>query len=89
METPCWLGTDMHSTLLACELRDMSEGGAQIGLPFPAPLPEQVALYFTEDRDVVRKSRVVWRDGTVVGLMFLDRDKAASAVTGPRPPWSR
>jgi hypothetical protein len=76
METPCWLGTDTHKTLLECELRDMSAGGAQIKMPFPAPLPEQVQLYLTADRAVVRKSKVIWSDGPVVGLMFLKDTRA-------------
>lgn len=71
METPCWLGTETHRTLLACELRDYSVGGAQIRLPFAASLPEQVQLFFTEDRTVGRNSKVIWSDGSVVGLMFV------------------
>jgi PilZ domain-containing protein len=74
METPCWLGTKSKSTLLQCELRDISDGGAQIMLPFPAPLPVQVQLYLTKERTVARDAWVVWRQGTLVGLAFLDRD---------------
>jgi hypothetical protein len=77
METPCWLGASSKSTLLECQLEDLSDFGAKIMLPYPATLPLRVQLYFTKDRTVVRESDVVWRSGVLVGLSFRERFIAA------------
>src|SRR4051812_15793652 len=82
METPCWLGAVSKSTLLQCELRDLSDGGAQIMLPFPAPLPQLVQLYLTQERTVARDARIIWREGTLVGLAFVDRNSELASAEG-------
>jgi len=62
--------TDRKGTMLACSISDISESGARIVLESDTPLPERVVLLLTPSGDARRHCRVIWRDGTTVGVEF-------------------
>jgi len=56
--------------LRKCTLSDIAEGGAKIRLDTLEPVPDQFVLQLAADGSVVRKCRVVWRNGQDVGVAF-------------------
>ena len=65
---PCWLGS---SPTQPGRLLDISKGGAKVSLRNPSQIPDQVALYLTEDKSTGRDCRVAWRSDAEIGLEFL------------------
>jgi hypothetical protein len=63
---------DQKGTLLVCSIVDISELGARIVFENDREPPEQFVLLLTESGDARRHCRVVWRNGTTVGVAFTD-----------------
>lgn len=59
-----------------CIVRDVSLGGARIGVPPEVTLPDCFDL-FIPCRNEIRRAWVAWRAGTVIGLGF-EATRAAS-----------
>jgi hypothetical protein len=53
-----------------CAIADISETGARIVLQEERELPERFILLLTRNGDARRHCRLVWRDGTTVGVEF-------------------
>jgi hypothetical protein len=54
---------------ITCALLDYSLTGARLRLPEDVALPEHVHVLIG---DLAHNSRIVWRDGTTVGIDFID-----------------
>src|SRR5438477_8422744 len=52
-----------------CKLRNVSAGGARIGLAYGAALPSRFHLINVRD-GVAHESRVVWKKGLEMGVKF-------------------
>jgi PilZ domain-containing protein len=63
---------DQNSPPLACLIADISDSGARLNLENGTELPDKFILLLTENGGARRQCRVVWRDGTAVGVKFPD-----------------
>jgi hypothetical protein len=62
-----------------CGIVDISASGARLLLEEPIDLPETFMLSFTPSGKVRRFCRLVWRDGTTLGVAFTDLVDSATA----------
>lgn len=62
-----------------CLVRDVSAGGARVAVEDTAKVPMQITLALTQNGQVARRCRVVWRSGTDIGLAF----QSATAIPMP------
>jgi hypothetical protein len=62
--------TDASAPPRVCAISDISENGARLVLQSEADLPEHFVLLLTKEGSARRKCRLVWRDGTAVGVEF-------------------
>jgi hypothetical protein len=63
--------------ICACRLRDVSEGGARIGVVNAEQVPDEVIVALARYGNVRRKGRVAWRKGNELGIRFSRPDKPA------------
>jgi hypothetical protein len=61
---------DKNSPPMACEVVDISESGARLALEREGELPDTFILLLSANGAARRHCRVVWRDGTTVGVEF-------------------
>jgi hypothetical protein len=61
---------DKNTPLIACSISDISESGARLALEVDGELPDTFILLLTPNGGARRHCRVVWRDGTSVGVEF-------------------
>jgi c-di-GMP-binding flagellar brake protein YcgR len=54
----------------ACQVTNISAGGARMCLPDAAAVPAEFTLVLTHDGAVSRPCRVVWRSQTDLGVAF-------------------
>ena len=66
-------------TVQPCSVVDISEGGARLLLEEPNELPENFMLSLMPGGKVRRFCRLVWRDGTTLGVAFTDLTDSAEA----------
>ncbi|HEX4409212.1 MAG TPA: PilZ domain-containing protein [Xanthobacteraceae bacterium] len=59
-------------TIQTCSVIDISEGGARLQVEEEIELPESFMLSLTPSGKVRRFCRLVWRDGTTLGVTFTD-----------------
>ncbi len=71
---PAWieLGED---DVRECQLADVSPHGARLMVPAAHKLPDQFVLRLAQHGTSRRKSRVVWRSDTEVGVEFSKESK--------------
>ena len=69
---PAWI-EGAHKEQLACEVVDMTLSGARIVAPDTA-LPHEFTLLLDDKSSLKRRCKVVWRDGFMVGLEFVQYD---------------
>ena len=55
-----------------CTIADVSQTGARIVLEADNELPDRFVLVFARDGTPRRRCRVVWRNGTTVGVEFFN-----------------
>ncbi|MGL4285885.1 MAG: PilZ domain-containing protein [Phreatobacter sp.] len=55
-----------------CLIQDISETGARLRLDDDVALPERFLLRLAENRPQSRLCRLVWREGPVIGVAFID-----------------
>jgi hypothetical protein len=68
--------TDNQTPQLSCSIADISESGARLTLENDVDvLPESFVLLLTPDGRTRRHCRVVWRDGSTIGVEFPDDGK--------------
>jgi PilZ domain len=60
---------NFNSSVIDCQVRDMSATGARIVTGNADLLPDAVRFLLTQD-NVIRDANVVWRRGELVGLHF-------------------
>jgi PilZ domain len=63
---------DKDSPPIACSISDISHSGARIALERADKLPDTFVLLLTANGGARRRCRVIWRDGTNVGVQFPD-----------------
>ncbi len=59
-------------TIQPCSVLDISESGARLQLEDQTEIPENFMLSLTPSGKVRRFCRLVWRDGTTLGVAFTD-----------------
>jgi hypothetical protein len=59
LRRPCWIV--IASSLQECEIRDISDRGARIGVKSPDDIPEVFLLLLSENGKSARKCKVVRR----------------------------
>jgi len=70
-------------TMIHCEVRDLSTGGAKIALRPNIRLPEKFDLFICAQDLRVHKVRLRWRQGSFVGVSFGADDMSAPAEAPP------
>jgi len=69
---------------ITCTVVDMSQSGASINAPNIA-LPDEFVVSLTTNASVLRKCKVIWREGFMVGVQFTPKPKStAVAAKGAR-----
>jgi hypothetical protein len=71
---PAWIEVG-ESTVRECQLSDVSRGGARLKIAIPDDLPDEFVLRLSQDGSSRRRSRVVWRSPTEIGVEFLKEPK--------------
>ena len=59
-----------NSPPIPCLIADISEIGARLCLKCNSELPESFWLLLTAKGDARRHCRMIWRDGSIVGVAF-------------------
>jgi len=54
----------------ACTLLDVSQSGARVMLDQAEELPDRFVLLLSANGGARRRCRVIWRDGTTLGVTF-------------------
>jgi hypothetical protein len=80
---PAWVELD-QSAVRECQLADVSRGGARLIIAAPDELPDEFVLRLSQDGSSRRKSRVVWRSPTEIGVEF-QKEPKAKVVKVARP----
>lgn len=62
-------------SLIECIVRDLSETGAQIAFSHPITLPSELELEIPK-KQLSTRAKVMWSDGKVHGLLFLEATQA-------------
>jgi hypothetical protein len=57
-------------TMIHCEVRDLTVGGAKIAIRQHVPLPEQFELFICAHDLRVHRARIRWRQGDFLGVSF-------------------
>ena len=56
---------------IACIIKDLSNSGARVKVDTVTALPDEIILMLSRDGHLNRPCRVVWRDGSLIGLQFI------------------
>jgi len=64
-----------NGTMLRCSLVDISEIGARIVFENDSPVPDEFVLLLTASGETRRHCKVIWRNGTSVGVAFPEFDR--------------
>jgi hypothetical protein len=54
-----------------CLLTDVSATGARVAVEFPDQVPEYFSLLLAPEHSVMRRCKVVWREGSAIGAEFV------------------
>ena len=68
---PAWIVTSPASKPLRCMMSDVSKSGAKLAYKGGAELPDRFMLLLSADGKTRRMCRVVWRQGSRMGVEFL------------------
>lgn len=66
----CWLIAGPDQAPITAQIKNISRSGANLMVESDDPVPDEFMLAFTADMKVRRLSRVAWRDGKELGLVF-------------------
>jgi PilZ domain len=66
------IATAKDTPLIACRIADISEGGARLCLARDEELPQIFTLLLTPKGDTRRVCHVIRRDGTTLGVRFIE-----------------
>ena len=80
------LHTGPKAEPLPCAVLDISESGARITLSVEDELPKRFMLVLTKNGQMHRWCRVVWREGSTVGIEFVSRPAADKSRNAPPSP---
>jgi PilZ domain len=69
---------------ISCLVRDLSEGGAQLVVTGAEALPSEIELDIPRVK-IATRARVMWRDGDVCGVQFLDNGGTAHQARASDP----
>jgi hypothetical protein len=72
-------------TMIHCEVRDISVGGAKIAIKQHVPLPERFELFICAHDLRVHRARIRWRQGDFLGVSF-GADETEDAPLALPPP---
>lgn len=68
------------SSKTQCTIRDISETGARIEVPVSITIPDHFELVVPL-KNLREKSRIVWRQGNEIGVVFISREARAEAAS--------
>jgi hypothetical protein len=54
-----------------CLLTEVSASGVRLTVEFPDQVPQYFALLLAAEQNVMRRCKVVWREGSVIGAEFV------------------
>jgi hypothetical protein len=66
----CWLLAGPGQAPVTAQIKNISKSGANVVVESDDPIPDEFILAFTADLKVRRLSRVAWREGKELGLVF-------------------
>lgn len=72
---PAWI-EERESAERECQIADVSKGGARLVVTSPDDVPQDFTLRLSQQAASRRKSRVVWRSDTEIGVEFLKDSKS-------------
>ena len=70
---PVWLFAAPSRKPVMCLAINISHSGAKLRIEPDCQLPETFEMAMSPDRTVTRSCEVVWRDGSSLGVRFLDK----------------
>jgi hypothetical protein len=81
---PAWIELG-QSGVRECQLSDVSRGGARLSVADPDNVPDEFVLRLSQGGATRRKSRIVWRSKTEIGIEFLKEPRPkATRVARPK-----
>lgn len=66
--------------MVSCSIVDVSDTGARIETPQADAVPDRFDLILADNGKPRRDCRVVWRDGTLIGVTFENRPPLSTRV---------
>src|SRR5262249_12184388 len=78
-----WIVLDGEGGRIPCVLWDISDGGARIAAARANALPAVFCLFLSKDGKTRRYCRVVWRNGGLLGIRFIDEAEADMDLDTP------
>ncbi len=75
-----------NQSVMNCQVRDMSDGGARVRFDIPFECPDMVALYFPidEKQGHIRGCATKWVRGTEAGFCYLSKSEVVRLEDVPR-----
>ena len=71
---PATIQTKPDLSKIECRVHDISASGAKIGT-IACEVPDTFTLFLNERATVSRTCKVMWREGSAVGVQFAERKK--------------
>jgi hypothetical protein len=82
-ERHAWIELAGGSSLIQCELGNLSDTGAKLLFRASRELPDQFVLRLAKDGRVARKCRIAWKTQHEIGVEFIARLVSDVALAVP------
>ena len=73
LNRPVWLFSSTSAKPTMGLLINISHSGAKLSIQPGSELPDTFEMAMSTDRTVTRSCQVVWRDGSAMGVEFVDK----------------
>ena len=80
LDYPCWIEIDGRTSLIPCQIRDVSEGGAYIAVRNVSAIPDKFRLRFSVTTQTSRECVIKRRLADGVGVKFVSRWEMTAPV---------
>jgi hypothetical protein len=80
LKYPAKIDTGNSEELVNCLLTDVSTSGVRVAVEFPDQVPEYFALLLAPEQTVMRRCKVIWREGSMIGAEFVKASEFKAAV---------
>ncbi len=71
LKYPAKIDAGTGETPINCMLTDVSATGVRVAVEFPDLVPEYFSLLLAPEHSVMRRCKVIWREGSIVGAEFV------------------